>query len=44
MLKEEKNLGLVIQENLSQEKHINRIFGDTFRMLIKYTDGFSLPR
>ena len=31
--KEEKNLGVVIQDNLSLEKHINRIFGDTFMML-----------
>ena len=31
--KEEKDLGVVIQENLSPEKHINRIFGDTFMML-----------
>ena len=31
--KEEKDLGMVIQDNLSSEKHINRIFGDTLRML-----------
>ena len=31
--KEEKDLGVVIQDNLSPEKHINRIFGDTFMML-----------
>ena len=31
--KEEKDLGVVIQDNLSPEKHIDRIFGDTFRML-----------
>ena len=31
--KEEKDLGVVIQDNLSPEKHIYRIFGDTFRML-----------
>ena len=31
--KEEKDLGVVIQDSLSSEKHINRIFGDTFRML-----------
>ena len=30
---EEKDLGVVIQDNLSPEKHINRIFGDTYRML-----------
>ena len=30
---EEKDLGVVIQDNLSPEKHINRIFGDTFMML-----------
>ena len=33
MAKEEKDLGVVIQDNLSLEKHINRIFGDTFMML-----------
>ena len=31
--KEEKDLGVVIQDNLSPEKHIDRIFGDTFMML-----------
>ena len=31
--KEEKNLGVEIQDNLSPEKHINRIFGDTFMIL-----------
>ena len=31
--KEEKDLGVVIQDNLSPEKHINRIFDDTFKML-----------
>ena len=31
--KEEKDLVVLIQDNLSPEKHINRIFGDTFRML-----------
>ena len=31
--KEEKDLGVIIQDNLSPEKHINRIFSDTFRML-----------
>ena len=31
--KEEKDLGVVIQGNLSPEKHIDRIFEDTFRML-----------
>ena len=35
--KEEKNLGVVIQANLSPNKHIERILGDTFRMLKKYT-------
>ena len=30
--KEEKDLGVVIQDNLSPEKHIDRIIGDTFRM------------
>ena len=31
--KEEKGLGVLVQDNLSPEKHINRIFGDTFMML-----------
>ena len=31
--KEEKDLGVVIQDNLSTEKHLDRMFGDTFRML-----------
>ena len=31
--KEEKALGVVIQDNLSPEKHLNRIFGDTIKML-----------
>ena len=31
--KEEKDLGVVIQDNLSPEKQINRMFGDTFMML-----------
>ena len=30
---EDKNLEVVIQGNSSPEKHINRIFVDTFRML-----------
>ena len=30
---EQKDVGVVIQDNLSPEKHIYRIFGDTFRML-----------
>ena len=30
---EEKDLGVFIQDNLSPEKHINKIFGDTFRTL-----------
>ena len=29
----EKDLGVVIQDNLSPKKLINRIFGDTFRIL-----------
>ena len=31
--KEQKDLGVVIQDNLSPEKHIDKIFGDTFKML-----------
>ena len=33
IVKEEKDLGVVIQDNLSPEKHIDKIFGDTFKML-----------
>ena len=39
----EKVLVVVIQDNLSPEKHIDRIFDDTFRRL-RNTDGFSLPK
>ena len=31
--KEEKDFRVLIQNNLSPEKHIDRVFGDTFRML-----------
>ena len=31
--KEKKDLGVVIQDNLSPEKHIKKIFGATFMML-----------
>ena len=31
--KVEKDLGVVIQDKLSPEKHIDQIFGDTFMML-----------
>ena len=30
--KEENDLGVVVQDNLLPEKHIDRIFADTFRM------------
>ena len=30
--KEEKDLRVVIQDNLSSEKHIDQIFGDTLKM------------
>ena len=30
---EEKDLGVIIQNNLSPEKHINRIFGKTYNIL-----------
>ena len=33
IVKEEKALGVVIQDNLSPEKYVNTISGDTFRML-----------
>ena len=31
--KEEKDLGVVIRDNYSPEKHIDKIFGDTFMRL-----------
>ena len=33
IVKEKKDLGMIIQVNLSPEKHLDRIFRDTFRML-----------
>ena len=36
----EKDLGIVIQGNLSPEKHINKIFGETYNK--KYKSGLSL--
>ena len=30
---QEKDLGIVMQDNLSPEKHINKIFGETYNML-----------
>ena len=36
--KQEKDLGVVIQDNLSPEKHINGIFGDTLRMAFHFLD------
>ena len=33
MAKEKKDLGVIIQNNLSPEKHIAEIFGETIRML-----------
>ena len=30
---QEKDLGMVMQDNLSPEKHINKIFGETYNML-----------
>ena len=31
--KKEKDLGVVIQDNLSPEKHLDRIFGNTFMLI-----------
>ena len=42
--KEYKDLGVVIQDNLSSEKYIDRIFGDTFRMLRKIRITFHLDK
>ena len=33
MTKEEKDLGVVIQDTLSLARHINQLFGSTYRML-----------
>ena len=33
MTKGEKYLGVIIQDNLTLEKHIDRIFGDIFRII-----------
>ena len=41
---EDKDLGVVIQDNSSPEKHIDKIFGDTFLMLRNIQMFFSLPR
>ena len=43
IVKEAKDLGLIIQDNLSPEKHINKIFGDTFMMLRNILTAFHLP-
>ena len=32
IVKEEKDLGVLIQDNLSPQIHIDRIFGDTFKI------------
>ena len=40
--KEEKDLVVVIQDNLSPEKHINIIFGDTFRILRNIRMAFNI--
>ena len=31
--KEEKDLGVMIQDTLNPEQHINKLFGSTYRML-----------
>ena len=41
--KKEKDLGVVIQSNISPEKYIDRIFGDTCRMLRNIRMTFHLP-
>ena len=38
--KEEKDLGLVIQDTLSPERHINQLFGSTYRMLTNIRVAF----
>ena len=38
--KEEKDLGVVIQDTLSPERHINQIFGSTYRTLTNIRVAF----
>ena len=44
-VKEEKDLGIIIQDTLTPEKHINKLFGETYRLLqnirvaFHYLDG-----
>ena len=38
--KEEKYLGVVIQDTLSPERHINQLFGSTYRMLTNIRVAF----
>ena len=42
--KVENDLRVVIRDNLLSDKHIDRIFGETFMISKKYMQGFSLPR
>ena len=39
--KEEKDLGVMIQDTLSPEKHINRIFGATYNLLANIRVAFN---
>jgi len=39
--KEEKDLGVTIQDTLSPEKHIDRIFGNTYSMLVNIKVAFT---
>ncbi len=32
-VQEERDLGVIIQDNLESESHVNRIFGDTYRVV-----------
>ena len=38
---DEKDLGVTIQDSLSPEKHINRIFGNTYSMLVNIRVAFT---
>lgn len=38
---EEKNLGMTMQDDLSPEKHINSITGETYRLITNMTVIFS---
>ena len=42
--KEEEDFGVVIQDNLSPEKHIGKIFGDAFMMAFHFLDKYLMRK